>query len=105
MAKYQLVTYDVWGNPEDGLEVNNVYRYDVFYDISDTETNEEIIHRLCTEEKQFPSIYSTHGQTATFLKPEAESKVEIVNDFQDFAIELADTETGEPIGRLELVEE
>jgi len=30
MNKYELFTYDLWGNEEDGFEVNDVYRYDKF---------------------------------------------------------------------------
>jgi hypothetical protein len=28
--KYEIFTYDLWGNGEDGWEVNDVYRYDKF---------------------------------------------------------------------------
>lgn len=104
MAKYELIEYDTWGNEEDGFEVNNVYRTGIVYDISDTETDEEIIKRMCTEEKQFPSGISI-GQynTATWLKPETEDQVHIVDE-SDFAIEF-ELENGYMLGRLELVED
>lgn len=104
MAKYELIEYDTWGNEQEGFEVNNVYRTGIIYEISDTETDEEIIKRMCTEEKQFPSGISI-GQynAATWLNPEAESQVRIANDFQDFAIEF-ELENGYMLGRLELVE-
>ena len=104
MAKYQLVEYDVWGNPTDGFDVNNTYKTDVEYEISDSDTDSDIIRKLCTEEKIFPSVYSIHGETRTFLNPESESKVRI--GFEDeFFIEIENDETGEPIARLDLVED
>ena len=104
MAKYELIEYDTWGNEEEGFEVNDVYRTGIVYDISDTETDEEIIKRMCTEEKQFPSGISI-GQynTATWLKSEAEDQVHIVDE-SDFAIEF-ELENGYMLGRLELVED
>lgn len=104
MAKYELIEYDTWGNEEEGFEVNNVFRTGIIYEISDTETDEEIIKRMCTEEKQFPSGISI-GQynTETWLKPEVEDRVHIVNE-SDFAIEF-ELENGYMLGRLELVED
>lgn len=106
MARYQLVTIDATHDGE-GWSENNRCVYDVFYDISDTETDEEIIHRLCTEEKEFPSsrFYLDGSRNfATFLKPEAENEIEIQNDFTDFLIVVAEKETGMPIAHLELNE-
>lgn len=103
MAKYELIEYDTWGNEEEGFEVNNVYRTGIIYEISDAETDEEIIKRMCTEEKLFPSGISI-GQynTATWLKPEAQDQVHIIDE-SDFGIEFA-LENGCLLGRLELME-
>lgn len=104
--KYQLVTIEATHDGE-GWSENDIHRYDVFYDISDDEAEDEILHRLCTEEKEFPSsrFYLDGSRNrATFLKPEAEEKFQI-NDLYTEYIYVEDAETFEPIARLELVED
>lgn len=53
MSTYQLYTYDVWGNEEDGFEVNDVFKTGETYTFStDEPTNEEICKAL---ELQIPA--------------------------------------------------
>lgn len=86
---YNLVDYtDVWGNTEDGWEVNNLSRTEEFITITDDATDDEI----------FEYLRDTIGY---FLK---DTKAEEVR-FEwadDFICEFYATETEMPLGRLEL---
>ncbi len=42
MLVYRLYTYDVWGNEDDGFQVNDVFRTDATLTIPDTATNDVI---------------------------------------------------------------
>lgn len=46
MAVYRLYTYHVWGNEEDGWEVNNVFETDVLADINPTWSDRKLISIL-----------------------------------------------------------
>ena len=46
MAKYEIYDYDVWGNPKDGYEVNDVYSTGIEIEIPDEATDEQIIKQL-----------------------------------------------------------
>ena len=41
--KYRIYDYDVWGNAEDGYEVNRVFRTNNVVEIKDTTSNDAII--------------------------------------------------------------
>ena len=85
---YELINYfDVWGNPEDGFDVNDLDRTGEIITITDDATDEDIIDGLIN---------------MGFLKSDAKGKI-YVEDMGDGFIELSVEETGEPIGRLELV--
>lgn len=84
-AKYRLINYfDVWGNAEDGYEVNDlcVEETDIF--IADDSTEQEILSFLVK---------------IGFLATDDPEKV-CVNWDGDM-IEIEATETGMPLGRLE----
>lgn len=42
-SKYRLITYDVWGNNEDGFYVNNRFRTETILDIPSEESDDKII--------------------------------------------------------------
>jgi len=42
VAQYRLYTYDVWGNSEDGWEVNDVYRTSWYFSAGIEHTDEEL---------------------------------------------------------------
>ena len=46
MQKYELYTYDVWGNDDDGYEVNNVFSTGDFLELSGNESDSEIMEKL-----------------------------------------------------------
>lgn len=83
---YDLINYfDVWGNEEDGWDVNNLSRDETDIYISDDLTDEEIVDYLIDE--------------VGFLSPQARGNVEVWNDGD--MIEFSVASTGEPLGRLE----
>lgn len=46
MKKYRLVKYDVWGNDEDGYEVNDIYQTDTILRFKGFPTDGQIIKAL-----------------------------------------------------------
>lgn len=85
---YKLIDYfDVWGNPIDGWEVNDLIT--AFYDICIAEdaTDEEIIDFLIQIE---------------YLKPEAKELVYLESQYNEM-IEIIQTKDDYPIGRLEMI--
>lgn len=91
--KYKLVDYiDVWGNPIDGWEVNDLTSY---YDtdetclrISEDATDEEIIDYLIQ---------------IGYLLPTAKKLVHLESQENEM-IEIVQTKDDYPIGRLEMIE-
>ena len=86
VSVYTLIDYfDVWGNEDDGWVVNN--QAPVFRDlcITDDATDEEILNYLVI---------------AGFLAREGLEKLSI-EDTGDGIMEIVETETGYPVGRLE----
>lgn len=84
--KFQLIDYfDVWGNEEEGWEVNSLARTDIYIDI-DTKNDDEtdILIKLVEAE---------------YLNPKAIDEI-CVNWLEVNFIEM-ETEKGYPIGRLE----
>ena len=90
--KYKIVDYiDVWGNAEDGWEVNlwfNDYdTEDTCLRIAEDVTDEEIIDYLIQIE---------------YLKPEAKELVHL-ESYDNEMIEIVQTKDDCPIGRLEMI--
>jgi len=44
--KFEILSLDVWGNEEDGFEINQVFATGNFIDIDDNDTNLEILIKL-----------------------------------------------------------
>jgi hypothetical protein len=89
-GNYQLVDYfDVWGNEEDGYEVNNLSRLDIYIYITDEATKEDIIKELIV---------------CDYLKPNASLENIEVEWNDEFFIELFQKDNMYPICRLELVD-
>ena len=87
-TKYKLVDYfDVWGNAEDGYEVNNLCCvFDDLY-IDDTATEQEIINYLISID---------------YLSDDGRNNVQLSGFFDMLEIERIDD--GYPLGRLEAIE-
>ena len=85
---YRLVDYyDVWGNEEDGWEVNDVIRTDIVIELDDKNTGEDVIDEL---------IY------AEYLYSAAKDKIR-VDWFEPEFIELFNNDNDYPLGRLEAI--
>lgn len=90
--KYKIVDYiDVWGNAEDGWEVNDLTSYydtdDTCLRISEDATDEEIIDFLIQ---------------INYLKPEAKELV-YLESYDNEMIEIVQAKDDYPIGRLEMI--
>ena len=44
--KFELINYDVWGNPQDGFEVNNAYSTGIVIDMNENDTDKTILKKL-----------------------------------------------------------
>ena len=90
MNKYKIIDYfDVWGNQEDGWEVNNLCSLEEEYGIitiTSDSTDDEIIDYLIR---------------IGYLGDEAKGNVRVYGD--DYMLELFSTENDMPLGRLEAV--
>ena len=85
---YKLIDYfDVWGNEEDGWEVNDVTTVENDIVIAEDSTDEEIIDFLVRIE---------------YLKPETKDLV-YLESYDNEMIEIIARENDYPIGRLEMI--
>ena len=85
---YKLIDYfDVWGNEEDGWEVNDLTTVEEDIVIAEDSTDEEIIDFLIQIE---------------YLKPEARENVHL-ESYDNEMIEIIQTKDDYPIGRLEMI--
>ena len=85
---YKLIDYfDVWGNPIDGWEVNDLTTVEENIVIAEDSTDEEIIDFLVRIE---------------YLKPEARENVHL-ESYDNEMIEIVQTKDDYPIGRLEMI--
>jgi len=44
--KYRLFTYDLWGNEEDGYDVNDIFASEITIDIGPNDYDETIINKI-----------------------------------------------------------
>ena len=85
---YKLIDYfDVWGNAEDGWEVNDLTTVEDDIVIAEDSTDEEIIDFLVRIE---------------YLKPEAKELVHL-ESYNNEMIEIVQTKDDYPIGRLGMI--
>lgn len=55
MKQYKVISYDVWGNEDDGFEVNNAFYTPYTVEITDRDNDQAIVRKLidvgyCSEE-------------------------------------------------------
>ena len=85
---YKLIDYfDVWGNAEDGWEVNDLTTVEDDIVITEDSSDEDIIDFLIQIE---------------YLKPEAKELVHL-ESYDNEMIEIVQTKDDYPIGRLEMM--
>lgn len=92
-TKWELRSYDVWGNKNDGYEVNDSYVFDREYEI---DIPVEINNAGTTAE--FLSAYPTDKQikAALDIKP----RVKIATEGDDTTIYVTQDSTGYPLGEM-----
>nr|DAN68017.1 MAG TPA: hypothetical protein [Caudoviricetes sp.] len=84
-SKYRLINYfDVWGNEEDGYEVNDLCVEETGIFIADDSTDQEVLNLLVR---------------IGFLTTDDPEKVCVINNGD--MIEIESVEDGCPLGRLE----
>lgn len=89
MSKYQLVNYiDTW-HTEDGWHINELFKEEIFIHLSDYTNEEEILNKLIDAEYLRPSVVL--------------DDLDFWNDYN--IIEIYNKINGEPICRLELVQQ
>jgi hypothetical protein len=44
--KFEIINYDVWGNPKDGFEVNNSFSTGIVIDINEDDSDKTILKKL-----------------------------------------------------------
>ena len=44
--KFEIIQYDVWGNPQDGFEVNDAYSTGIVIDINENDSDKTILKKL-----------------------------------------------------------
>lgn len=88
-----IIDLDVWGNKEEGYEINN------FHSIGKIEVDDD--QNLLSEEK-LRSLLVEHG----FIRPSAVSKIDLEDlAYVDFFYQVVEKNTGRPIYNIELVKE
>lgn len=87
MTKWVLIDYfDVWGNEEDGWDVNNLTKIDLDISLSENYTHAEVIDIL--KEKGYLTLSASL------------ENIEIVDNYENF-IEFFVKSDGQPFCRLE----
>lgn len=64
MSKWTVVVYDVWGNAEDGWDVNNKFRTWHWVDVDDNAQDHEVLSLLCAEMGGDPDTLKIDGNTS-----------------------------------------
>ena len=80
MATFQWISYDVWGNAEDGYTVNSAYLTNEFYEIAEDASDTDILCLIADYPERF----------------------EVSNMYNEDVIYI-DTVAGEPVGELRQV--
>jgi hypothetical protein len=85
-AEFEVINYDVWGNEDEGFEVNNAFKTGKFITLYENMTDDEIIERL--KEKDFVHDWVTIDS------------VEISGEF-DHSLQVTAKENGKPLFELQ----
>lgn len=69
--KFEIISYDVWGNTRDGYEVNAAYHTDQYIDIDESTSDRAINRRLGIHGAQWEGEleYSLYGTSKRNGKP------------------------------------
>jgi hypothetical protein len=103
MKKLRVISYDTWGNKEDGYEVNNLYEVGVI------KISDRLLARYTCKQiakyihgKRGHNTWSPYSLNAANYLVCDLRRVRVINEYP--FIELEDKKTGMPVGRIEVVE-
>ena len=82
IRKYEVILYDVWGNSNDGYDINEKFHTGKFVELGDKATDEEIVDML-HDDFDLPDVR--------------------LDDSNEGVIYIEDARTGEPLMELEVV--
>ena len=82
--KYRLFTYDVWGNSDDGYEVNEVYKTDTYIHLTEDFEDKDIIKTMIR---------------CGIINNNCKGKIEFQGDFE-FGLYAVWANTGKPMFEL-----
>lgn len=72
--EFSIYELDVWGNSEDGYEVNDVIATDTIIDVDDIDNNNEIIDALRAEGYNIPKVTIDGDEFGLFIDREEDAK-------------------------------
>lgn len=96
MTRWNVATFDVWGNKRDGWEVNDVYRHSESVEIELT-----IQKNNAGTEREFSSAYPTNAQIRQTLGLKKNLKIALDGDDTFISVERA--RDGYPIGEMQCI--
>ena len=88
MEKWQVADLDVWGNPKEGYEINNVFRLDIYIDLPENFTKTDVVKAL---------------KEVGYLKKYVQNRLSMEDD-EDFIL-IEQTKNGCPVCYLYKVKE
>ena len=93
MIKLKVIDLDVWGNQEEGFEINN------FFNIGEIEFPKKSDPHSISK-----SLLKTKLVSGGFLKPEARRKIDLDDcSSMDFFYQVTEKKTGKPLYNIEVV--
>lgn len=82
----QVLDYEVWGNQEDGWDVNDVFKGSLIVDLPEDFTNEQLLNALIE---------------IGYFSDKANMETVAFQDLSEFSVEFLEADTGMPLGRVE----
>lgn len=102
MKKLRVITYDTWGNEQEGFEVNNLYEIGII------NIKEKLLEKYSCKQiakyihgKRGHNIWTPYNSSAANYLTCDLRRVNII-DLYPF-IEIEDKKTGMPLGRIEVI--
>lgn len=93
MIKLKVIDLDVWGNQEDGFEINN------FFNVGEIEFPKKSDPYSISK-----SLLKTKLVSGGFLKPEAKRKIDLDDcSYADFFYQVIEKKTGKPLYNIEVI--
>lgn len=103
MRKLRVVSYDTWGNPEEGFEVNNLFEVGII------EIREKLLEKYNCKQiakhihgKQGHNTWGPYSLNAANYLTCDLRRVNVIDSWP--FIELEDKKSGMPLGRIEILE-